>query len=325
MILREIPDVPPRPVTPQNIAFRRWLYPRWGKENALISARTRYAEIERTEQPFSIKAAWGGVSEHRVGSRRLCVDDDCYLVLNEDQTYSSVFQGDPAVNALCLFMRRGLPAEVNGALVAPLEAALADDGCVAPRAVEFAENLRPHDAAISPILRLMRQKVAEGLADEAWVEEQCHQMLARLIEGEHRLRHRADRIDSIKPATREELLRRLGWAADFMQSSYADAISLDDVARAARLSKFHLIRLFRRVHGVTPHVFLQNKRARVARRLIESTALELNEIAVQVGFGTRFTMFRQLRRVYGASGLALRRPAPALHRPARLAAEVRQA
>ena len=311
VILQEIPDIPPRPLTPQNAAFRRWLYPRWGKEHALVCARTRFAELGRVTQPLSIKACWHGVSEHLVDNRRIRVDDDAWLVLNEDQTYSSVFRGDAAtaggcVNALCLFVRRGLPGEIAAALAqSPTQIADQID-VVAQRAPQFAEHLRPHDHTITPLLLDMRAQVETGSADETWLDERCHVLVARLLAAEHVLRARAAQIRSVKASTRGELLRRIGWATDYMLSNYPEPISLDDIAAAARLSKFHLIRLFQQVHGVTPHTFLQNKRARVARRLIESSDIDLNEVAVSVGFGSRWTMFRQLRRVYGASGLELR-------------------
>jgi AraC-like DNA-binding protein len=314
VILREIPDIPPRPLTPQNAAFRRWLYPRWGKEHAIVCARTRFAELGRVTQPLSIKAGWHGVAEHVVDNRSIRVDDDSWLVLNEDQTYSSTFRGDGSeggcISALCLFVRRGVPAQIYGAMGVDLARAADDGENLPPRPLQFAENLRPHDLTITPLLLDMKTRVEDGEADETWLDERCHVLVARLIEAEHRLRARASHIRSVKASTREELLRRVGWAADYMLSNYPEALSLDDVAAAARLSKFHLIRLFQQVHGLTPHTFLQNKRARVARRLIESTDVDLNEVAAVVGFGTRWTMFRQLRRVYGASGLELRQGWP---------------
>lgn len=302
--------MPPRPLTPQNQAFRRSFYARWGRENSIIVSHTRYAELARYKHPLSIKAVWGGVAEHSVDARSILVDDDAYLVLNEDQTYSSNFRSDGNMHAVCLFMRRGLPGEVAGAMAQSLSRSLDNatdaDAENARRPVEFAESLRPHDSVITPHLRQMQQQVEDGMSDQGWLDEQVTLLLEQLIRSEHRLRARHQNIRSVRASTRDELARRIGWAADYMLSNYAEVISLDDVAAAARLSKYHLIRLFQQVHGVTPHVFLQNKRARVARRLIQGTELDLAEIASVAGFGTRWTMFRQLRRVFGAGGLDLR-------------------
>jgi transcriptional regulator GlxA family with amidase domain len=128
-----------------------------------------------------------------------------------------------------------------------------------------------------------------------------------LIAAEHRLRRRAENLASVRPGTRAELSRRIGWATDYILSNYAEPIALDDIASAAHLSKFHLVRLFRQVHGTTPHDYLQRKRAQAARRLIEDGSMELNEVAAIAGFGSRWSMFRHLHRCFGASGTKLRR------------------
>ena len=120
------------------------------------------------------------------------------------------------------------------------------------------------------------------------------------------LQRRSLRIASVKAATRHELLRRVLLAADFIWSNYEQAITLDDIAGAARLSRFHLVRLFRQVHGVTPHGYLIAKRLAVAERMLAGTQLDLNDIALRAGFGTRWSLFRHLRRRRGAGGDALR-------------------
>ncbi len=309
MIFREMPDVPPRPATTTNAPFRRWLYSRWGKEHAIIGASLRYAEIGAWSQPLSIKAVWGGSSEHRVDNRRVCVDDDSYIVLNEDRSYGSTWRSerpDRDMAALCVFLKRGMPAEVFGAMSASLTQA-ADDGADIPhRPLAFCERLRPHDATVTPLLKDLHDAVRRGESDETWFAERYQEMLEAVITGEHLLRRRAETIRSVKPSTRLELMRRVNWASDYILSNYADTISLDDIARAASLSKFHLVRLFRQVHNTTPHAFLQRKRAQVARRMIAITDLDLNDVAANVGFGSRWTMFRQLRRNFGVSGLGLR-------------------
>jgi transcriptional regulator GlxA family with amidase domain len=160
---------------------------------------------------------------------------------------------------------------------------------------------------VTPLMRSLARAIDEGVDDVAWYEERTQALLLAMMAAEPAQRERATSIKSVKASTREELTRRVLLATDFLLSNYAEPLALDDLARAAHLSKFHLVRLFKQVHGTSPHAFLQAKRARVARRLIESTDLELNEIAARAGFGSRWTMFRQLRKQFRMSGLDLRR------------------
>ena len=106
---------------------------------------------------------------------------------------------------------------------------------------------------------------------------------------------KAERIDCVKPATRQQLLRRILLAADFITSRHDEPISLDEMARAASLSRFHFVRLFSLVHGETPHAFLRRKRTAVARRHL-AVGSACSEAASRAGFGSRSSLFRNLRK-----------------------------
>ena len=109
------------------------------------------------------------------------------------------------------------------------------------------------------------------------------------------MRQKAERIDCVKPATRQQLLRRILLAADFISSRHDEPISLDEMARAASLSRFHFVRLFSLVHGETPHAFLRRKRTAVARRHL-AVGSACSEAASRAGFGSRSSLFRNLRK-----------------------------
>lgn len=310
MILRDFPDLPPRPPNSGNEAFRRWFYSRWGRENAVICASASLVEYAVIAQALSIKTAWHGAEHYLLGSRRISVDDDCYLVLNSGGTYGSMIDSRRPVGSFCVFFRPGMAAQAFGARLQSADALL-DAGENTPAAAfDFAQHLRPHDRVVTPLLRRLRAEIDAGADDEQWLEERLQELLAAMIVQEPGVRQRALRLKSIAASTHEELTRRLGWAADFMLGSYAEPISLDDIAVAARLSKFHLLRLFRRVYGVTPWQFLLRKRGCVARRLLEDGELPIGHVADAAGFGSRSAMFRQLRAQFGRSAGQLRGRVP---------------
>lgn len=260
----------------------------------------REAVYEPFTQMASIKTAWNGTEFYDVGKRRLAVDDDHYLILNEGQRYGSHLHSARPVGSLCIFFRPGMPQEVAAALAQAPAQALDDGPAPHRRSIVFAEHLRPHDAVITPLLRSIRGEIEAGQDDADWVEEQLQRLVAQIIQAEPGFRGRARRLESASRSAHAELLARVDRAADFILSSYAQRISLDDIAAAAQLSKFHLVRLFRRVHGVTPYAYLLRKRLAVAQRLL-ATELSVNEVAEQSGFGTRFTLFRRLRAAHGGN------------------------
>jgi AraC family transcriptional regulator len=125
---------------------------------------------------------------------------------------------------------------------------------------------------------------------------------------DHRDRIAADvqRLALVRPATRREVYRRIALATDFLHTHYVQEVDLSTLARMACLSKYHFLRLFTLVHGVTPHTYLQRKRTTVAARLLETTQLTMNEISASVGFGNESTLLRQMRRWTSLTPLQVR-------------------
>jgi AraC-like DNA-binding protein len=307
MILsRKFPDLPPKPETPQNAEFRRNFFARWGQENTVFCAAATRAEYAPLCGALSVKCIQNGAARLTIEGRGVGLDDDHFIIVNRGESYGSYFDSPRPVTAFSIFFRPGLAEEVAAGVETPLAGALERGTEPGHATVEFSSHLRAHNPSVAPLLNEIQQEMLAGQIDGDWYEEKFQHLLTRLLDLEGRWRQRADLIDAAKRSTREELLRRIAWATDFINSSYADPIALDDIAHAARLSKFHLARLFARVVGVTPHAYLQRKRTQVARRLLDHTNLDVGDIAAAAGFGSRWTMYRFLRKAYGRGGRALR-------------------
>lgn len=302
-----MPDLLPRPETPRNAAFRRDFYRRWGRENCVVSGTARRIEYRLFRQMLSLKCAARGTETYFVDRRRVTVSDDTFLVLNEGRTYGSVLEGPAEAYSFSIFFRPDLAREVAASLESTLGEALDDGGDLRCAGLEFDENLRAHDARVTPVLRFIQRQIVAGVRDEQWLEEQCQFLVGRLIATQRRPRNNlpAD-LSSARPAKRAEILKRLTWAADFMHAHLAEEITLADIAAAARLSRFHFLRLFRIVHGRTPVAALREWRTRRALALLESTAMDVGEIADSVGM-SRIALWRSLRHSKGAGARHLRR------------------
>jgi AraC family transcriptional regulator len=253
---------------------------RWGRENCILWGRVRHADFGPWTHTLSIRAAWGGVEHCHVDGRTIGVDDDNFLILNHGRIYATSIDSAQPVESLAI--------------------------CFSPRLVEqmhfqgqssqFLEHLRPHDAAVTPVLLSIRQALAQGCEDEAWYDEQLITLLARMRAHQEQLLDRVDRLALIRAATRREVYRRVARATDLLHSNYANGVDLTALAQTANMSKYHFLRLFKLVHGLTPHTYLQRKRIGVAVRLLESTSLTVREVAVNVGFADDSTLVRQMRR-----------------------------
>ncbi len=298
LLLRALPR--PKDLT-RDCEFRRAFYAVWGKVSCILDAAETDVEYMPYMQRLSIKACWGGQERYFIDNRALTVDDDSYLIFNDRRTYASSIRSVQPVRSFSIFFRPGFAEEVLGGMLTPEDRILERGGATGTRSVEFSEHLRPQDRLVTPVLRYIAFHVQQGVDDEGWYEEQLSFLLERMLSS-HRLTMQAIRsLSAIRASKRQELYRRLSWGRDFIHGSYQQQITIDDMARASCLSKYHFIRLFHALEGVTPYRYLQQKRVAAAQRLLSTTQLSHVEIAEQVGFDHRSTMFRQMRRVTGRS------------------------
>ncbi len=314
MILRELPDLAPRPLTPANAGFRQWFAEHWGCENAIVMGWSRDVEFPPHTQTLSIKRAWGGEGEdYLLPTRRLRVDAGHCLILNQGGHYGARIRSREPVLSFGVFFRPGMAAELAHAARQTLPEALAAEGESRGWGPGFAEHLRPADGRLGAALTGLRDAVLAGRGeclgdadDEAWLEEGLQSLLWRMLEAEPGWRGRSQALTALSRGQHAELLSRLDSAMDLMLSDPAAPLDLDRLAGAARLSKYHLVRCFRALHGCTPMAWLTRLRTQRALGLLGDASLSLDEVAARSGLGSRQTLFRQLRRHRGAGGQALR-------------------
>ena len=69
----------------------------------------------------------------------------------------------------------------------------------------------------------------------------------------------------------------------YINGHYDEEIDLDDLANKAAMSKFHLLRTYKRYYGQTPHQYLREKRIQVAKELLRN-GRSVTEVCFLVGF-----------------------------------------
>jgi AraC family transcriptional regulator len=101
--------------------------------------------------------------------------------------------------------------------------------------------------------------------------------------------------------------RRISRVLRYIEAHADHPLDLDALAAQAFMSKYHFLRIFRRVVGVTPYQFLLDLRMRRAAVKLCTTAMPIASVAFDAGFGDLSTFNGHFRDVFGASPSAFRR------------------
>lgn len=94
--------------------------------------------------------------------------------------------------------------------------------------------------------------------------------------------------------------KALRLARDYLAGNSQRNISLDELAAAAGIGKFRLIRLFRQRTGLPPHALQLAHRIRTARRLLEA-GQTIAQAATAAGFADQSHLHRHFQRSLGVT------------------------
>ena len=105
------------------------------------------------------------------------------------------------------------------------------------------------------------------------------------------------RRQKLVPATisSTKMNRECGQIKQYLDSNYADNISLDTLAAMAHMNKYYLVHAFTKYAGLSPISYLNAKRLETSKKLLTSTDFSISQIAASVGFSSQ-SYFSQVFR-----------------------------
>jgi AraC-like DNA-binding protein len=89
-------------------------------------------------------------------------------------------------------------------------------------------------------------------------------------------------------------------AKKFLEAHPAKEVSLEDLAKLTSLSSFHLLRVFKRDMGVSPHAYQIQQRIHLAKRFLRD-GKRIAEVALEMGFHDQSHMGLHFKRLVGVT------------------------
>jgi len=237
---------------------------------------TRYAIEPRGEYIFGIVG--GQPMRSRRGRERRLVQPGQLLAWDPSQAHAGTAVADQPWSSRLIVVEVADLVDLAGDDETDLLADIAFPDPVIADPELAAAFLRLHTALEEPALRLERDELLF-----AW--------LSTLIE----------RFSTVRPprpplSPREDRAFRV--ACDYLADQPERNIGLDELAAAAGIGKFRLIRLFRARTGLAPHALQLAHRIRLARRLIEAGET-IAATAAEAGFADHSHLHRHFQRGLG--------------------------
>ena len=112
------------------------------------------------------------------------------------------------------------------------------------------------------------------------------------------------------PYTAKRMTKECGLIKRYLDSNYADAITLEHLASLAHMNKYYLVHAFTKYTGLSPISYLNTRRLQVSRELLSATNHSISQVASLSGFSSQSYFTQAFKRESGISPSQYRRSGP---------------
>lgn len=99
---------------------------------------------------------------------------------------------------------------------------------------------------------------------------------------------------------KEHIYLQIRQSREFIKNYYWQKIDLDTMADSAYFSKYHFVRTFKQIYGVTPNQYLKDVRIQHARQLLKQQK-PVSEVCYAIGYDSLSTFSGIFKKATGFS------------------------
>ena len=269
--------------------------------NVIIYGNYSNAFFSTHWTPLSIKTASKGAEFYFINKIKYSVDDDSYLITNQDTLYESLIDSESKIESFSLNFHKQFAADVFHTLSNSDDFLLDYPEIKEKSPFSFFEKLYPYDEKVILYLNMIRRLINKTDYNPHIINEYLHILLEKLFLIQFNSYRDSEKFEAKKKSTRLELYRRLHTARDYIYSNYGEKIELDNLGKISCLSPHHLLRKFKTIFGVTPHQYLTARRIEAAADMLLKSSKPVTEICLNVGFESLSSFGNLFKNHYGLS------------------------
>jgi AraC family transcriptional regulator len=253
--------------------------PGWSVEDVVCNSGPQDRPFEELHANVSIAMVAFGTFQYRSGSGRSLMTTGSLLLGNAGTCFECGHEH--AAGDRCIAFRFSL--DYFGEIVRD------------EIGIRFQRFTIPRLAPMREFSPLFARAIARlvGTADFDWEEISLRLAVttAQLANGKSR------EVANIMPSSEARITRALRR----IDSAPNEELTLQTLAREARLSPCHFLRLFESITGLTPHQYIRRARLREAAARIATEPERILDIALESGFGDVSNFNRAFRAEFGTS------------------------
>jgi AraC-like DNA-binding protein len=248
----------------------------WSVHEVICRAGPSDRPFEERHEGFSVSAVIEGSFTYRSGAGHGLLYPGSLLLGNDGWCFKCGHEHGIGDRCISLNVREDQFGEIAAAAASTSRFRFPAPSVPSPKALPVTAHMEALSYASSS---LRRDELALGLIER---------VIAAMT---------GDRHTQSAPTARET--QRVVEAIRLVESDMGRPLQLKEMAASASMSKYHFLRVFRRLTGVTPHQYLISARLRRAALALASSRRPVIAIALDSGFGDLSTFNKTFRTTFG--------------------------
>ena len=296
MLLKEFPDI----AYLKNRISKEWEKDK-GWPTVILNAKASQSHRPDIKGPLSLFMNISGKSRAGIGSKMATIDAGHYYLTNRHEHYTLEIDSREPTETFNIHFGESFMDEVYHGLITPADRIVADPYYYKQSPVYFFNRLYKKDAQIEQLVSSIRDSSSNAIA----MDENLYKIY--LLHRHRDILKEVQKLPPLKTSTKVELYKRLGNSSDYIQEHLNETIELQSLADEACLSKFHFLRLYKMLNGITPQQHITALRMQKAEELLKTTTKGIGDIALETGYENHSSFSRVFYKHKGISAMEFRK------------------
>ncbi len=264
-------------------------------KNAIRYSLINHIDTEIEFNGFGVKYVASGAEIYHVNGRKYKVEEGQYIIGNDFTKASVQINLKKQVQGLCIDISPKVINEVamyNDISESELAEFLLSDQF-------FVNRYNIKNTTLGYTLHEINQQIKNGkFVDDFQHEELFYSLAESIVTDQRVVLNHLSKLNFKKQETNHELFRILLKAKDIMDTNLFDSLKLDEITTASGISKYHFIRLFKSVFGISPYQYLKRQKLEYARQQL-SGGSKINDLASLLGYPDTPSFSKAFKQIFG--------------------------
>ncbi|MDI1256155.1 MAG: AraC family transcriptional regulator [Flavobacterium sp.] len=262
----------------------------------------RLSRVMQTEQPvkfqnFSVKYVAEGIENYTANCRKFALSRGEYVIGNKHINSSVLIDGQSPAKGICLDVSREVIDEIIT--------------CHYTNAARLSHFLFEHEwmaqkynctnTQLGLSLQHLSQEFDNLIAGKSVISNEIFFALGeRIVCDQSKIFENFSRLKAVKHETNGRIFNFINDAKNYMDLHFIEKLNIEKIAREAKLSEYHFIRLFKTIFKITPYQYIVQKRLHFSLELLQSQ-YAISDISTMLSYADTAAFSNAFKQEFGFS------------------------